>query len=66
MTAGAVVAHDELPLADFDHLTLPQLRGRIRRLDLAELVQLRDYEHTHADRLPVLTILDNRITALSG
>jgi hypothetical protein len=62
--SGADLAHDELPLPDFDHQTLPQLRGRLRTLDLAELVQLRDYEQAHAARLPVLTLLDNRIARL--
>jgi hypothetical protein len=64
MTPGADLAHDELPLADFDHQTVPQLRGRLRTLGLAELVQLRDYEQAHAARLPVLTLLDNRIARL--
>jgi hypothetical protein len=61
---GAVLEHDELPLDNFDHLTLPQLRGRIRALDAVELARLRDYERAHGDRLPVLTLLDNRIAAL--
>ncbi|HEY6749615.1 MAG TPA: hypothetical protein VI357_28350 [Mycobacteriales bacterium] len=64
LTPGADLAHADLPLADFDHLTVPQLRGRIRRLELAELVQLRDYEQAHAHRLPVLTLLDNRVATL--
>jgi hypothetical protein len=64
LTPGADLAHADLPLADFDHLTVPQLRGRIRSLELAELVQLRDYEQAHAHRLPVLTLLDNRVAAL--
>lgn len=64
LTPGADLAHADLPLEDFDHLTVPQLRGRIRRLELAELVQLRDYEQAHAHRLPVLTLLDNRVAAL--
>lgn len=64
LTPGADLAHSELPLADFDHLTVPQLRGRLRTLELAELVQLRDYEQAHAHRLPVLTLLDNRVAAL--
>jgi hypothetical protein len=63
-TPGALLDHDDLPLADFDHLTVPQLRGRIRRLDIGDLVQLRDYERAHADRLPVITVLENRIAAL--
>jgi hypothetical protein len=64
LTPGAELGHDELPLSDFDHHTVPQLRGRLRTLDLAELVQLRDYEQAHAARLPVLTLLDNRIAKL--
>jgi hypothetical protein len=61
---GALLDHDELPLEDYDHLTLPQLRSRLRRLDLAGLAQVRDYERAHGDRLPVLTLLENRIAAL--
>jgi hypothetical protein len=64
LTPGADLPHAELPLADFDHLTVPQLRGRLRTLGLAELVQLRDYEQAHAHRLPVLTLLDNRVATL--
>jgi hypothetical protein len=64
LTPGAELAHADLPLADFDHLTVPQLRGRLRTLELAELVQLRDYEQAHAHRLPVLTLLDNRVAKL--
>lgn len=64
LTPGAELEHADLPLADFDHLTVPQLRGRVRTLELAQLVQLRDYEQAHAHRLPVLTLLDNRVAAL--
>jgi hypothetical protein len=64
LTPGADLGHDELPLADYDHQTVPQLRGRLRTLGLAELVQLRDYEQAHAARVPVLTLLDNRIAKL--
>jgi hypothetical protein len=64
LTPGDELAHADLPLADFDHLTVPQLRGRLRTLDLPQLVQLRDYEQAHAARLPVLTLLDNRIAKL--
>jgi hypothetical protein len=64
LTPGAELASAELPLADFDHQTVPQLRGRLRSLDLPQLVQLRDYEQAHGNRLPVLTLLDNRIAKL--
>jgi hypothetical protein len=65
-TPGATLAHDELPLEDYDHLTLGSLRARLARLDLVALVQLRDYERVHANRLPVLTMLDNRIAKVQA
>ncbi|MBC7374308.1 MAG: hypothetical protein H7323_09995 [Frankiales bacterium] len=61
---GIVLDHDELPLPDYDHLTLGALRGRMRSLDLPQLVALRDYEKAKANRLPVVTMLDNRIAKL--
>jgi hypothetical protein len=66
LPSGAELRHADLPLEDFDHLTVPQLRGRLRTLALPELVQLRDYEQAHAARLPVLTLLDNRLAKLTG
>lgn len=66
LTPGAELAHADLPLEDFDHLTVPSLRGRLRTLELPQLVQLRDYEQAHGHRLPVLTLLDNRIAKLTG
>jgi hypothetical protein len=63
--AEPVTSRDELPLADYDHMTLGALRGRLRSLDLEQLVQLRDYEKSKADRLPVVTMLDNRIAKLA-
>jgi hypothetical protein len=65
LRSGAELTAAELPLADFDHQTVPQLRGRLRTLTVPELVQLRDYESAHASRAPVLTLLDNRIARLS-
>ncbi len=62
---GASLAHDELPLADYDHLTLGSLRARLTKLDAVALVQLRDYERTHANRINVLTMLDNRLAKLA-
>ena len=65
VVGGSVPDHDELPLPDYDHLTLGALRGRMRSLDLPQLVQLRQYEQTKANRLPVVTMLDNRIAKLA-
>ena len=64
--APLITAHSDLPLADYDHMTLGSLRGRLRSLDMQQLVQLRDYEKSKADRLPVVTMLDNRIAKLSN
>lgn len=66
VVGGSVPDHDELPLPDYDHLTLGALRGRMRSLDLPQLVQLRQYEQTKANRLPVVTMLDNRIAKLAS
>ena len=64
-TAPTVTDHDALPLPDYDHMTLGSLRGRLRALSVDQLVQVRDYEKAHADRLPVVTLLDNRISKLA-
>ena len=61
VAAGAALDHDELPLPDFDHMTLGQLRGRLRTLDLVSLVQLREYEESHANRIQIVAMLNNRI-----
>jgi hypothetical protein len=65
-TPGATLSHDELPLDDYDHLTLGSLRARLAKLDAVALVQLRDYERAHAHRLPVLTMLENRIAKVTS
>ncbi len=62
--AGGLKAAADLPLADFDHMTAPQLRGRLRTLDRVQLVQLLDYERVHANRVPIVLMLENRLTKL--
>ena len=66
--AGSTAAPsaDELPLPDYDGMTLGALRGRLRSLDVDQLVALRAYEKSKADRLPVVTMLDNRIAKLAA
>jgi hypothetical protein len=65
-TPAVELDHDTLPLADYDHMTLGSLRGRLRSLTSDELVQVRAYEKAHAARLPVLTMLDNRLAKLAA
>jgi len=38
----------------------------MRSLDLPQLVAVREYEKAHADRLPIVTMLDNRIAKLAS
>ncbi len=64
MTDDAAPHHDELPLPDFDHLPIGSLQGRIRSLDADGLEQLLAYEHAHGDRLPVVQLLEQRLTAV--
>jgi hypothetical protein len=66
VNAPEITDHRELPLPDYDHMTLGALRGRLRSLDMQQLVQLRDYEKSKADRLPVVTMFDNRIAKLAN
>jgi hypothetical protein len=62
--AGGLKTAADLPLKDFDHMTGPQLRGRLRTLDQVQLVQLLDYERVHANRVPIVLMLENRLTKL--
>jgi hypothetical protein len=55
-----------LPLSNYDSLSLPQLRARISKLNAADLGTLLEYERAHAARAPYLTMLENRLTRVSG
>ncbi len=56
--------HDQLPLPDYDHLPVEGLASRIRTLDAAGLETVLEYERAHANRLQVVTIMENRLSAL--
>jgi hypothetical protein len=55
-----------LPMPDFDHLPLATLQHRIRSLDLDGLEQLADYERSHGNRAPVMTVVEARLGELRG
>lgn len=59
-------SRDELPIPDFDNVSLGSLRARLRSLSVEQLIVLRDWEKDHANRLPVITLLENRIAKLSA
>ena len=58
-------SRDELPIADFDNISIGSLRARLRSLSVEQLAVLREWEVEHANRLNVITTLDNRIAKLN-
>ena len=56
--------HDQLPLPDYDHLTVGSLQSRIRSLELADVEQVLAYEKAHGDRLPIVQVLESRLERL--
>jgi len=66
LDVGEPESHDDLPIPDFDNITLGSLRARLRSLSIEQLVTLREWEKSHGNRLPVLTLLDNRVAKLSA
>jgi hypothetical protein len=57
-------ARSELPLPDYDHLPVNALGHRIRTLDSDGITTLLAYEREHGNRLPVITVLENRLAEL--
>jgi hypothetical protein len=63
-----MTAHDErtaLPLAHYDHITAGDLPARINGLSADGVKTLLEYERNHADRLPIVIILEHRAHALA-
>ena len=58
-------SRDDLPIPDFDNVSLGSLRARLRSLSVEQLVTLREWEQAHGHRLPVMTLLDNRIAKVA-
>jgi hypothetical protein len=54
----------EPPLAGYDAMTIPQLRGRLRSLSVEQVEGLLGYERANQSRPPYLTMLENRLTTL--
>ncbi|MGE0217036.1 hypothetical protein [Mycolicibacterium sp.] len=57
---------EELPLPDYDQLSLGDLQHRIRSLDEDALRAVLVHECGHAARVPVLEILEARLRELEG
>lgn len=52
------------PVPGYDGWSIPQLRGRLRRLSAGQLTELLAYEDITRARAPYLTMLQNRLVAI--
>ncbi|SHG32559.1 lipid droplet-associated protein [Streptoalloteichus hindustanus] len=64
--AGEVPAPEEPPLADYDGMTVAQVRARLRQLPVEDLAALLAYERAHADRPQFTEMLANRLAKVRG
>lgn len=55
-----------LPLPNYDGLSLASIRARLRGLDVAQLKVLLDYEAANAERTEVLGMFERRIEKLEA
>jgi hypothetical protein len=56
----------ELPIANYDSLTIASLRARLRNLSVAQLGQLIEYEKEHAARADVIAMFERRIAKVQS
>ena len=63
---SAVAAAAPAPLPNYDELSVPSLRARLRNLDVTQVRQLAEYERAHAARAEVLTMFERRIAKLEA
>jgi len=56
----------ELPIANYDELTVASLRARLRNRSAASLTQLIEYEKGHAARADVITMFERRIAKIES
>lgn len=64
--AEPAAAAASLPLADYDDLSMPALRARMRGLDIPQLRVLVDYENANAARETVVAMFERRIAKLGS
>ena len=63
--APAAAPAGELPVPNYDDLSIASLRARLRNLSAEQLTQLIDYEKGHAARPDVITMFERRIAKLA-
>jgi hypothetical protein len=62
---AAAVAAGQLPVPNYDDLSVASLRARLRNLSADQISQLIDYEKGHAGRADVITMFERRIAKLA-
>ena len=55
---------EALPVSNYDQLSVPSLRARLRVLDADQVQILLDYEKAHETRPAVITMFERRLTKL--
>jgi hypothetical protein len=65
VSAAPAASPAELPVANYDDLTIASLRARLRNLSADQLAQLVDYEKSHANRADVVQMFERRIAKLA-
>lgn len=66
VAAGAGAGEADVPLPNYDELSIASLRARLRNLDVAQVRQLADYERAHAARADVIAMFERRIAKLEA
>ena len=56
----------DLPLANYDELSVASLRARLRNLDVTQLRELVGYERAHAGRADVITMFERRVAKIEA
>jgi hypothetical protein len=64
--AAAGPGQPELPVPNYDDLSVASLRARLRNLDLSQVRVLLEYEKGHAGRAAVLTMFERRIAKVES
>ena len=59
-------AEKDLPIPDFDNISIGSLRARLRNLTVEDLETLLAWEQEHANRVQAVTLLSNRINKVSA
>jgi hypothetical protein len=65
-STAAVADDTALPVPNYDSLSLPSLRARLRTLNAAQLRELIEYEQSHAARADVVAMFERRIAKLAA